>query len=72
MKSTETAKILLDGWVTHYNFGREHQSIKTTPAQAAGIEVKGWKNLITEAQTQETKLETVLPQEELQVEVRSP
>ncbi|MCL4437152.1 MAG: IS6 family transposase [Thaumarchaeota archaeon] len=59
LKSKATAQALLDGWVTHYNFCREHQSIKMTPAQAAGIEVKGWKNLIRLATTEKTKQEKI-------------
>ena len=69
MKGPETAKVLLDGWVTHYNFCREHMSLKMTPAQAAGLEVKGWKSLIREAQAEKTKAQ-LQEKEALQIEVK--
>ena len=52
LKNDKRAKSLLDGSVINYNFCRKHQSIKMTPAEAAGINVKGWKQLIEAAQVQ--------------------
>lgn len=52
LKNDERAKALLDGYVINYNFCRRHQSIGMTPAEAAGINVKGWKQLIEAAQIQ--------------------
>lgn len=57
LKHDHTAKVWLDGYATHYNFCRVHQSIGKTPAQACGIEVKGWKQLIENAQTEKAKQE---------------
>ena len=38
MQSRETAKIILGGYLIHYNFFRPHQSLGgKTPAEAAGI-----------------------------------
>ena len=38
LKSMKTARLLLDGWLVHYNFFRPHESLKgKTPAQVAGI-----------------------------------
>ena len=38
MQNRETAKIILGGYLTHYNFFRPHQALGgRTPAQAAGI-----------------------------------
>jgi transposase-like protein len=52
LKNDERAKTLLDGYVINYNFCRKHQSTNMTPAEAAGINVKGWKQLIESAQAQ--------------------
>jgi transposase-like protein len=52
LKNDDRAKTLLDGYVINYNFCRKHQSINMTPAEAAGINVKGWKQLIETAQIQ--------------------
>ncbi len=54
LKKDTTAKNLLDGYVAYYNFCRRHQSIKMTPAQSAGIQIKGWKQLIENSQRQLT------------------
>jgi len=50
LKNDKRATTLLNGYVINYNFCRKHQSINMTPAEAAGINVKGWKQLIEEAQ----------------------
>jgi len=49
----DTAKKVLDGWVTHYNYVRPHMGLKgETPAEAAGVDLgieDGWSDLLTEA-----------------------
>jgi len=52
LKNGKRAETLLNGYVLNYNFCRKHQSINMTPAEAAGIKVKGWKQLIESAQIQ--------------------
>jgi transposase InsO family protein len=50
LKDEETVRTLLEGWVVHYNYVRKHQTVKMTPAQAAGIDMKAnWHLLIKEA-----------------------
>ncbi len=40
----------VDNFRTFYNFVREHQGLKSTPAQKAGLKVKGnWKELLVKA-----------------------
>ena len=44
-----TAKIVMDGWLAHYNFFRPHGALGgKTPAQVAGAEspYKSWKDVI--------------------------
>ena len=56
LKTNETAKNILDGYVVNYNYVREHQTIKMTPAQKAGIEItNGWSELIEKATHEEAK-----------------
>lgn len=46
-----TAKIILDGWLVHYNFFRPHTALKEkTPAEAAGAETpfKSWADVVKE------------------------
>jgi len=39
LATPKTAKLILDGWLVHYNFFRPHESLKgMTPAQKAGIQ----------------------------------
>jgi len=57
LKNLESSEELLTGYVVDYNFCRTHSAIGKTPAQAAGIEVKGWKQLIENAQVVATKEE---------------
>jgi transposase-like protein len=52
LKNDKRAESLLNGYVINYNFCRKHQSINMTPAEKAGINVKGWKQLIESAQIQ--------------------
>jgi len=50
MKGMETVRTLLEGWIVHYNYVRKHQTIKMTPAQASGINMKNdWHLLVKEA-----------------------
>ena len=54
LKDMETVKTLLDGWVVHYNYVRNHQTIKMTPAQASGLNIKNdWNVLVKEATKEE-------------------
>jgi transposase-like protein len=58
LKGDSASKNLLDGYVTYYNFCRKHMSLGKTPAEAAGIGISGWKDLIVNAQSQTTKAES--------------
>lgn len=50
LKGEGTVRTLLEGWVVHYNYVRKHQTIKMTPAQASGLNVKNdWHNLVKDA-----------------------
>ncbi|HEY4699460.1 MAG TPA: DDE-type integrase/transposase/recombinase [Nitrososphaerales archaeon] len=42
LKHDETAKVWLDGYIINYNFCRTHKAIGKTPAQSAGLNIKGW------------------------------
>lgn len=49
LKSVKTARLLLDGWLVHYNFFRPHEALKgKTPAEKAGIEFpyKNWLDVV--------------------------
>lgn len=49
LKSRESAALLLDGWLVHYNFFRPHMSLGgRTPAAAAGIQasVTTWADVV--------------------------
>jgi len=52
LKNDKRATTLLNGVIINYNFCKKHQSINMTPAEAAGMNVKGWKQLIETAQAQ--------------------
>jgi hypothetical protein len=52
LKNDQRATTLLNGYITNYNFCKKHQSINMTPAEAAGLNIKGWKQLIEAAQIQ--------------------
>jgi transposase-like protein len=47
-KTPETARLILSGFMIHYNFFREHGSLGKTPAEAAKIKspVKNWIELV--------------------------
>jgi len=52
----ETAKVLLDGWVAHYNFVRLQSSINKRPAQSAGLNIGiTWNELIIMATIHKNK-----------------
>jgi len=63
LKGEETVRTLLEGWVVHYNYVRKHQTIKMTPAQASGINMKNdWHLLVKEATKSEALKEKQIPQ----------
>lgn len=50
LKDEDTVRTLLEGWVVHYNYVRKHQTLKMTPAQASGLNVKNnWYDLVKSA-----------------------
>jgi transposase-like protein len=50
LKGEETVRTMLEGWVVHYNYVRKHQTLKMTPAQASGLNVKSdWHDLVKDA-----------------------
>ena len=58
LKGEETVRTLLEGWVIHYNYVRKHQTLKMTPAQASGLNVKAdWHNLVKDATKNEATKE---------------
>jgi len=49
-KNEDAARNTLNGYVVNYNYARPHMTLKgKTPAQQAGVEIKGWKQLIENA-----------------------
>lgn len=49
MRNKETAKLIMDGWLVHYNFFRPHESLNNkTPAEAAKstFQYKSWKDIV--------------------------
>lgn len=49
LKSLESAKNILQGWLVHYNYLRPHEALDDkTPAQKAGIDYKfkNWKHIV--------------------------
>lgn len=49
MKNPDTARLLLDGWLMHYNYFRPHESLRgKTPAEAAqvGFPYKNWRDIV--------------------------
>jgi putative transposase len=70
LKGEETVRTLLEGWIVHYNFVRKHQTLKMTPAQASGLNVKNdWHNLVKDATKEEATKKDQLPPRQL-IEVR--
>ena len=49
-KNEDSARIILEGYVVNYNYARPHLTLKgKTPAEQAGVTVRGWKQLIENA-----------------------
>ena len=48
MRKIETARLLLDGWLVHYNFFRTHETLETTPAEKAGVKFpyENWMDIV--------------------------
>lgn len=49
MKKRETAKLIMDGWLVHYNFFRPHEALRNkTPAEKAGIKFpfRNWLDVV--------------------------
>ena len=71
LKGEETVRTLLEGWVVHYNYVRKHQTLKMTPAQASGLNIKNdWHNLVKDATKEEaTKKDQPPPQQLIEVRV---
>ena len=60
LRNVKTAKLLLDGWLVHYNFFRPHESLNDrTPAEKAGIKtpIKNWADVV---RVKEDKSENIL------------
>lgn len=63
-KKAETARIILDGWLVHYNFFRPHESLRDrTPAEYAGIKspYNDWTDIVGAGRI---KVERVVEDEE--------
>lgn len=59
LKNLKTARLLMDGWLIHYNYFRSHESLRDrTPAEVAGIRIryKDWLDIV-EGKSQSTKTE---------------
>ena len=49
LKKKETARLIMDGWLVHYNFFRPHESLNDiTPAKKAGIKFpfRNWADVV--------------------------
>ncbi len=49
LKKRETAKLIMGGWLVHYNFFRPHEALRNkTPAQKAGIDFpfRNWLDVV--------------------------
>ncbi len=49
LKDIESAKLITEGWLLHYNYLRPHESLNgKTPAQTAGVKYpyKNWQNIV--------------------------
>jgi transposase-like protein len=58
LANSASAKIVLDGWIVHYNFFRPHQGLKgKTPAEAAtarGVPFSSWADVVVGGRNRET------------------
>ncbi len=51
LHSKESARLVMDGWLVHYNFFRPHESLKgKTPGEAAGAEIPftSWQDVVSD------------------------
>jgi len=75
-KNKKTAKLLLDGFLVHYNYFRPHEALNDrTPAEVAGIKFvyKDWQDVVRgEAKTQEREVGDDEPQPKIQQSRASP
>ena len=70
LKGEETVRIMLEGWVAHYNYVRKHQTLGKTPAQASGIDIEdNWHILIKRAIKNRTEEELCEREQPLAIEV---
>lgn len=55
LKDLKTARLVLNGWLLHYNYLRPHEALDKTPAQAAGIKFpfNNWQDIVTKEQAVE-------------------
>jgi hypothetical protein len=58
LKEIETAKLFTDGWLVHYNFFRTHETLRKTPAEAAGVkfDFRNWQDVVNQPRIIVTKL----------------
>ncbi len=70
LKGEETVRMLLEGWVVHYNYVRKHQTLKgRTPAQASGLDVKNDWHVLVKKATRDQALNGNIQREEKPIEV---
>ena len=53
LKKRETAQLITDGWLVHYNFFRPHEALgNKTPAEKAGIKFpfRNWVDVVKSSQ----------------------
>lgn len=62
LKNFDTATVMLDGFLVHYNYFRPHETLKTTPANRAQVQFPydNWESLIKHSQ--EAKIPFFQPQ----------
>lgn len=55
LKDIETAKLVLSGFVFHYNYLRPHKALDKTPAEAANLKFpyRNWQDIVTKKQAVE-------------------
>ncbi len=64
LKKKDTARLLMDGWLVHYNFFRPHEALgDKTPAEKAGITFpfKHWLDVVSSPQLKTTTEAESLP-----------
>jgi len=62
LKSIPSSSLFMDGWATHYNFFRTHDTLGKTPAEEAGIvcPFKDWVDVAKEGEKPKEPLRNVL------------